>query len=144
MAEWYGVWILISRLWVRLRVVPDFFMMRHGSAHLVGTYWRCLVFVSLLVSTTSVFAYFLTKCWGDVIRKKIFVLLLKLYLTRSQKTDDWVCWRKVSSLVASPRPSWNPNLYLGEMYATAVRCSWVLSTRESVIVGINPTQSVYL
>ena len=55
MAEWLGVWILISRSWVRFRVAPDFFMMRRGSAHLVGTYRRCHVFVSLLVSTASVF-----------------------------------------------------------------------------------------
>src|SRR5512137_2887830 len=50
-----AVWILISRSWVRFRVAPDFFMMRRDSAHLVGTYRRCHVFVSLLVSTASVF-----------------------------------------------------------------------------------------
>ncbi len=55
MAEWLGVWILISRSWVRFRVAPDFFMLRRGSAHLVGTYRRCHVFVSLLASTASVF-----------------------------------------------------------------------------------------
>ena len=78
MAEWLGVWILISRSWVRLRVAPDFFMMRRGSAHLVGTYRRCHVFVSLLVSTASVFLP-VGKGW---IKK--FALLLLLLLSRQK------------------------------------------------------------
>ena len=73
MAEWLGVWILISRSWDRFRVAPDFFMMRRGSAHLVGTYRRCHVFVSLLVSTASVFLP-VGKGWI----KKFALLLLKV------------------------------------------------------------------
>ena len=78
MAEWLGVWILISRSWVRLRVAPDFFMMRRGSAHLVGTYRRCHVFVSLLVSTASVF---LPVGKGWIKKVALLLLLLKPFVS---------------------------------------------------------------
>ena len=61
-------------------------MMRRGSAQLVGTYRRCHVFVSLLVSTAGVFLP-VGKGWI----KKFALLLLLLLLTWSALIGVAMC-----------------------------------------------------
>ena len=52
--------------------------------------FRCLLAQPVCL---RMYLLLLDKCWGDVIRNKIFVLLLLLkpFLTRSLKTDERVC-----------------------------------------------------